>query len=152
MNNELQVATVQFCHRANDKSYNLGHYGTLYSSGSRRRYPHSGLSRNVHYRLLARYRSQRRRGGSLAEPIDDSPSARIARPAQSYQMAIGVGLIERASDDRLYNTYVVCMPDGQRHIHRKLHAFEHPAIDRGDSFTVFDTPWEESWRSDLLGQ
>jgi predicted amidohydrolase len=28
-------------------------------------------------------------------------------------MAIGVGLIERASDDRLYNTYVVCMPDGQ---------------------------------------
>jgi predicted amidohydrolase len=24
MNNELQVATVQFCHRANDKSYNLG--------------------------------------------------------------------------------------------------------------------------------
>ncbi len=77
--------------------------------------------------------------GSLAEPIDDSPSlARIARLAQSYQMAIGVGLIERASDDRLYNTYVVCMPDGQRHIHRKLHAFEHPAIDQGDSFTVFE--------------
>jgi predicted amidohydrolase len=65
-------------------------------------------------------------------------------------MAIGVGLIERASDDRLYNTYVVCMPDGQRHIHRKLHAFEHPAIDQGDSFTA--SIRRGSWRSDLLGQ
>jgi predicted amidohydrolase len=28
------------------------------------------------------------------------------------------------------------------HVHRKLHAFEHEAISSGDSFTVFDTPWQ----------
>lgn len=56
-------------------------------------------------------------------------------------MLIGAGLIERADDGRLYNAYVACMPDGSMHTHRKLHAFEHPAISSGDSFTVFDTPW-----------
>jgi predicted amidohydrolase len=33
------------------------------------------------------------------------------------------------------------MPDGSLHTHRKLHAFEHPAISSGEGFTVFDTPW-----------
>ena len=44
-------------------------------------------------------------------------------------------------DDRLFNTYVVCMPNGELHSHRKLHAFEHEYINSGDRFTVFDTPW-----------
>jgi predicted amidohydrolase len=56
-------------------------------------------------------------------------------------MLIGAGLIERADDGRLYNAYVACMPDGSMHTHRKLHAFEHPAISSGDGFTVFDTSW-----------
>ena len=33
------------------------------------------------------------------------------------------------------------MPDGQRHCHRKLHAWEHLMISSGDRYTVFDTPW-----------
>lgn len=56
-------------------------------------------------------------------------------------MAIGVGFIEKGGDDILYNSYAVCMPDGKIHIHRKLHAFEHPNISSGNNFTVFDTPW-----------
>lgn len=56
-------------------------------------------------------------------------------------MAIGVGLIEQGEDGKYYNAYAVCLPDGKLHVHRKLHAFEHPAIASGDSFTVFDTPW-----------
>ncbi len=56
-------------------------------------------------------------------------------------MAIGAGFIEKGSDGRLYNAYAICMPDGKRHIHRKLHAFEHPDIARGNDLTVFDTPW-----------
>ncbi|BBV75233.1 hydrolase [Raoultella planticola] len=142
MNNELQVATVQFCHRANDKSYNLGIMERFIHQAAGEgtcilAFPEMCITGYWHVIDLSAEEV-----GSLAERIDDSPSlARIARLAQSYEMAIGVGLIERASDDRLYNTYVVCMPDGQRHIHRKLHAFEHPAIDQGNSFTVFDTPW-----------
>jgi predicted amidohydrolase len=55
-------------------------------------------------------------------------------------MSIGAGLIERASDGRLFNSYVVAMPDGQFAVHRKIHAFEHECISPGDRFTVFDTP------------
>ena len=54
-------------------------------------------------------------------------------------MVLGVGLVEQA-EGRLYNTYVVALPDGAWHRHRKLHAFESPHISSGDSFTVFDTP------------
>ena len=32
------------------------------------------------------------------------------------------------------------MPDGTLRRHRKLHAFEHPAIHPGNEYTVFDTP------------
>jgi predicted amidohydrolase len=33
------------------------------------------------------------------------------------------------------------MPDGAHHVHRKIHAFEHPEIASGSSYTVFDTPF-----------
>ena len=54
-------------------------------------------------------------------------------------MVIGAGLIE-ACDDRFYNSYVVAEPDGQTHVHRKLHAFENEHITPGDQYTVFDSP------------
>ena len=40
------------------------------------------------------------------------------------------------------------MPDGRLVRHRKLHAFEHPAIQPGDEHTVFDTP--HGFRAALL--
>ena len=43
-------------------------------------------------------------------------------------MTIGAGLVERADDGRLYNSYVVAMPDGSGHAHRKLHAFDQRVI------------------------
>jgi predicted amidohydrolase len=55
-------------------------------------------------------------------------------------MTIGAGLIERAEDGQLYNSYLVAMPDGQRAVHRKLHAFVSPYLSSGDRYTVFDTP------------
>lgn len=33
-------------------------------------------------------------------------------------MIIGVGLIEKGLDDKCYNTWVACMPDGTYHAHR----------------------------------
>ncbi|MGC6766874.1 nitrilase-related carbon-nitrogen hydrolase, partial [Escherichia coli] len=70
---------------------------------------------------------------ALSERVSDSESlALIKQKAIAYQMAIGVGLIEQAEDNTLYNTWVVCMPDGSLHKHRKLHAFEHPIIKSGE--------------------
>lgn len=76
----------------------------------------------------------------LAQPLDGPLVAAVARLARELGVGVGAGLLERDGDE-LFNSYVVCLPDGRVHRHRKLHAFEHPAISSGDAFTVFDTPW-----------
>jgi predicted amidohydrolase len=78
---------------------------------------------------------------ALAEPLDGSSLSAVADAVERTGVAAGVGLIERAPDGRIFNSYVVCMPGGIRHYNRKLHAFEHRRIVSGDRFTVFDTVW-----------
>ena len=100
-------------------------------------FPEMCLTGYWHVRNLGRVKLE-----ELAEPVPSGPSTRaVARLSSQYDMAVGVGLIERGDDGRLFNTYVVCLPDGQFHRHRKLHAFESDDIASGDSYTVFDTSW-----------
>ena len=142
MTTTLRAASVQFQHRANDKNYNLqvmeGFITRAATAGVQvLAFPEMCITGYWHVRHLADSDL-----AALAEPLAASPSlARIRPLAQRYQMAIGVGLIEQGEDGRFYNAYAVCLPDGQTHVHRKLHPFEHPLIASGDSFTVFDTPW-----------
>lgn len=142
MNTRLRVGTVQFQHRASDKSYNLAAIETFVHQAAEKgvkilAFPEMCITGYWHVPKLSADEVM-----ALAEPVDGSPSlARVLSLARAYDLAIGVGLIETADDGRLYNAYVVCMPDGETHVHRKLHAFEHPEIARGDRFTVFDTPW-----------
>ena len=85
----------------------------------------------------------------LAEPVPDGPScARLLALSARHGLSLGAGLVESASEDVFHNTYVVAMPDGRLVSHRKLHAFEHPAIQPGDEHTVFDTP--HGFRAALL--
>ncbi|MGV3485034.1 MAG: nitrilase family protein [Planctomycetaceae bacterium] len=78
---------------------------------------------------------------SLAEPIPGGDSTqRLVEIAKSHGMAVGAGLVETAEDGAFYNSYVVAMPDGSMHCHRKLHAFEHARIKSGNDYTVFDLP------------
>lgn len=86
---------------------------------------------------------------ALAEPFPAGPSARrLADLARRHQITIGAGLIESGLPGTFHNSYVVALPDGTLHRHRKIHAFEHPAIRGGDEFTVFDLP--DGWRVGLL--
>lgn len=78
---------------------------------------------------------------ALAEPLDGASLRAVADAVDRSGVAAGVGLIERAPDGRLFDSYVVCLPGGVRYAHRKLHAFEHRRIASGDRFTVFDTAW-----------
>lgn len=55
-------------------------------------------------------------------------------------MVIGAGLIERDEQGRLFNAYLVAMPDGTFACHRKLHCFISEHMCSGDQYTVFDTP------------
>lgn len=79
--------------------------------------------------------------GQLAEPIPDGPSTqRLIGLARQYGISIGAGLVEVSESGEFYNSYVVALPDGTVHCHRKLQAFEHTAIRSGTEYTVFDLP------------
>jgi len=86
---------------------------------------------------------------ALAERVPDGPSARrLAAMAGRFGMTLGAGLVEVADDGGFYNTFVVALPDGTIHRHRKLHAFEHEAVRCGNEYTVFDLPG--GWRVGVL--
>jgi predicted amidohydrolase len=79
--------------------------------------------------------------GALAEPIPAGPSTqRLMALARRHRITLGAGLVEAASDGGFHNSYVVALPDGTMHCHRKLHAFEHDAVRSGNEITVFDLP------------
>lgn len=138
----LTCGAVQFHHKAGDKSYNLavverfveearGHGVKILAC------PEMCLTGYWHATKLDREGLE-----ALAEPVPDGPSTRrLCELAASAEMVVGAGLIERGEDGRLFNTYVVCLPDGAVHRHRKIHAFESEHISAGDQYTVLDTPW-----------
>ena len=87
--------------------------------------------------------------GALAEPIPGGPSTqRLKDLARQYRVTVGAGLIEAGGAGVFHNSYVVALPDGTIHCHRKLQAFEHAAIQSGTEFTVFDLP--EGFRVGVL--
>jgi predicted amidohydrolase len=107
-------------------------------------FPECCISGYWHLRHLSREQLE-----ALAEPVFDGASSRALMDlSRQSGMTVGAGLVESAGDGRLYNTYVVAMPDGRFVRHRKLHCFISQHMDSGDEFTVFDTP--HGWRAGVL--
>jgi len=137
----LRAATVQFQHAPGDKQANLAQVTRFVKSAAEQdvrliAFPEMCLTGYWHVHKLDRDAID-----ALAEEVPGGPStAALLQLASDYQMTIGAGLIERASDGRLYNTYVVAMPDGNVHAHRKLHCFISAHMSSGDRYTVFDSP------------
>jgi predicted amidohydrolase len=78
---------------------------------------------------------------ALAEPIPDGPSTRrLIELARRHGVTVGAGLVEAGGAGVFHNSYVMALPDGTVHRHRKLQAFEHAAIRSGTDYTVFDLP------------
>ncbi len=85
----------------------------------------------------------------LAEPVPAGPSTqRIIELARRHNLSVGAGLVETGPNGTFYNSYVVALPDGSWHRHRKIHSFEHSAMRSGSEYTVFDLP--EGWRVGVL--
>ena len=85
----------------------------------------------------------------LAEPVPVGPSTqRIIGLARRHNISVGAGLVETGPNETFYNSYVVALPDGTWHCHRKIHSFEHAAMRSGSEYTVFDLP--EGWRVGVL--
>jgi predicted amidohydrolase len=137
----VRVAAVQFQHQPGNKAYNLGRVRQLVTEASQSgveiiAFPEMCLTGYWHVRKLPREGVE-----SLAEPVPGGPSSQeLLRLSRQYRMTIGAGLIERGDDGKLYNAYVVAMPDGRSAVHRKLHVFVSRFLSEGDKYTVFDTP------------
>jgi predicted amidohydrolase len=146
---KIRVASVQFHHLPGDKTANLGKIKAFVEKAAAVRveliaFPEMCITGYWHVRNLSREEVD-----DLAEPIPSGPStSRLLSLSAKHGMTIGAGLIERAEDGSLYNSYVVAMPDGQLACHRKLHAFEGPYMKSGDAYTVFDTP--QGWKVGIL--
>src|SRR5215208_2367232 len=149
MTKKIRAASVQFQHAPGDKAANLEKIRGFVRGAARLgveliAFPEMCVTGYWHVRNLAREEVD-----ALAEPVPSGPTtAALLSLSKEHGMTIGAGLVERAADGSLYNSYVVAMPDGRFAGHRKLHAFEGPHMSSGDAYTVFDTP--HGWRVGVL--
>lgn len=142
----IRVASFQFEHAPGDKQVNLAKIAAFVKHAAATSpagkpvelivFPECCITGYTFLRKLTREQMQ-----ALAEPVPDGPSSQaLSVLAKEYKMTIGAGLIEIAGDGKMYNTYVVAMPDGGFQRHRKIHAFISEHISCGSEYTVFDTP------------
>ena len=138
---DIRVAAVQFQHQPGDKDYNLGRVRHFVSEAAKSgaeiiAFPEMCLTGYWHVRKLSRQQME-----ALAEPVPDGECTQaLLRMSRQHRITIGAGLVERDEHGRLYNAYVVAMPDGLWARHRKMHEFVSEFLSDGDQFTVFDTP------------
>ncbi len=137
----ITVAAVQFESAPGDKTANLGKIRAFLEKAARQKveltvFPECSITGYWFLRYLSRAEIT-----ALAEPVLEGPSSQcLVALARQYQMTVGAGLIEQDADGKLYNAYVVAMPDGTARRHRKLHAFVSEYLTSGREYTVFDTP------------
>lgn len=138
---DIRAGSVQFNHVPGDKASNLRTIERFTRQAANRGvrllvFPEMCIPGYWHVRKLSRGDIE-----ALSESVPEGPSTRkLLRLSEEYGVTLGAGLIERSEEGRLYNTYVVAMPDGQTARHRKLHCFISEHMVSGDSYTVFDTP------------
>ena len=139
----IRAAAVQFQHSPGDKQANLGKVRAFAAQAAKQDVdilccPECCISGYWHLRHLSRDELT-----ALAETVFDGPSSQeLVSLAKQHNMTVGAGLVEVADDGTLYNTYVVALPDGTCHRHRKLHCFISEHLASGDAYTVFDTPYD----------
>ena len=138
---KIRAASVQLNHVPGDKKANVELLRGFVKKAAERKvdllaFPEMCITGYWHVRNLSRDEVE-----ALAESIPSGPSTReLLALSDENGMTICAGLIERAEDGTLYNTYVVAMPDGRFARHRKLHCFISEHLASGSEFTVFDIP------------
>jgi len=138
---DMKAGAVQFMHAPGDKRANLDTVRSFVEEAAQKQvqlliFPEMCISGYWHVRKLSRVEI-----GELAEQVPEGASTgELLSLSRTHKMTIGAGLIEKAADGNLYNTYVVAMPDGKIARHRKLHCFISEHMASGSGYTVFDIP------------
>ena len=137
----IRVASVQFEHVPSDKQANLTKIENFVRQAASLDvelivFPEACITGYLFLRKLSRKELL-----ALAEPAFEGPSSQaLMMLAKRHKMTIGAGLVEIADDKKMYNTYVVAMPNGEFQRHRKIHCFISEHLSCGSEFTVFDSP------------
>jgi len=138
---KIRVAAIQMEHAAGDKRANLTKVRAFVEKAAKQNveliiFPECCLTGYWFLRHLSRDELV-----ALAEPVFDGESSQaLLDLAKGHSMTVGAGLVELTDEGKLFNTYVVAMPNGQCRRHRKLHTFVSGHMDSGSEYTVFDTP------------
>jgi len=135
---DIRVAAAQFEARDGDKPFNLSQIRVLTAEAASR----GAELVSFHECSIPGYSYleglDRSDLDAIAEAVPDGHSvAELQSIAQDHNTVVAAGLLE-LDGDRLFNTYVVVSADGVVAKHRKIHAFVHPELSCGDSFTVFE--------------
>jgi len=136
---DIRVAAAQFEHRDNDKEYNLSRIRSLTSQAKLK----GAEIVSFHEGCITGYswiqRLSRDELLELAEPIPGGPSVNaLAEIAKEFDIVLMAGLLERDSDNKIYNTYVTVGPDGYITKFRKIHTFINPFLTPGSQYNVID--------------
>ncbi|HDP88615.1 MAG TPA: hypothetical protein ENN42_01445, partial [Thioalkalivibrio sp.] len=136
---DTRIAAAQFGNRTGDTHHNLAAMRRLVEKavglGAEAVSFHEGcVPADTLVRKLARDQVM-----ALAEPVPEGPSTQaLIEMARQFGVAMPAGLIERDANGRRFSSYVCVTRDGPAARHRKLHAFIHPHLSSGDSYTVFE--------------
>jgi predicted amidohydrolase len=137
----VKAAAVQFQHKTGDKAANFAvmrdFAGRAAADGvDILAFPECCITGYWELRDMSRGELE-----ELAEvAFEGESSGKLMSMSRELGMTIGAGLVEKASDGALYNTYVVAMPDGRFARHRKIHCFINEHMSSGSEVTVFDAP------------
>lgn len=145
---KFKIATAQFENRSNDKRYNL----SVIDSLSRKAAGEGAMAIAFHECSVTGYSFARKLSREelldVAETIPEGESvAELIRIAAKNRITILAGLFEKDINDKIYKAYVCVDGDGLKAKHRKLHPFINPAINPGNSYTIFDL---NGWRCGIL--
>lgn len=88
-------------------------------------------------------------GADLAEPLDGPSVTRLVELAAEHATTLVCGVLE-AGDEGLYDTVVICRPDGSVAPYRKTHLYpnEQPVFTAGRRLQPIDTKW--GWVGPLI--
>ncbi|MFC0182118.1 Predicted amidohydrolase [Pseudarcicella hirudinis] len=135
----IKIATAQFEHKSNDKTYNLKVIEQLAEKAANQ----GAHVIAFHECSITGYTFARHLSNAemveLAEPIPDGPSIkRLIEIAEQHNIVILAGLFEKDAEDNLYKAYVCVDKNGLVARYRKIHPFINPNLKPGDKYVVFD--------------
>jgi predicted amidohydrolase len=146
--NAIKIATAQFEHKSNDKSYNLSVIKRLsIEAASMGADVISFHECSVTGYSFARHLTEEQLLAVAEEIPSGNSTQELIAIAKQAKITLLAGLFEKDDSDQLYKAYICVDKNGLLAKFRKLHPFIHPQIRPGNKYLVFDL---KGWKCGIL--